>query len=699
MSSNKLLLRFALKYPGLIFLSIALGFSGALFNGVGTALIVPLLLGFLGQNTVNLPGGPPILRRLFTYFSSSDGNTDLVWMVGAVFIAILLKNMAAYLNALVATSLSRKLVNTIRKEALTLLLSVDLDYFSKIKLGDVINRISQEIGRTANSIKIGIDIFTKSITILVFLGILLTISWQLTIVSTFLLLVVALFNQIFIKRAKTFGKILSQKSKGYSTALLEIMTGIRLIKSVNNEQAEYQRIAKIIDDREKADFQSQANFAIAAPINEITGIMAMLTIVFVGANFLQDTLVQDPLLSAVEKQQALSTLLLIYLYTLSRLLPIVGQFNGQRSRFANLSPSAEIVADFLRQDNKPLMVNGTKKYQNLQQEITLEDVYFKYPGNEDYVLQGVNLSIPKGTSLALVGSSGAGKSTLVDLIPRFYDPDQGKIKVDGQDLKEYDIASLRQAMGIVSQDTFLFNNTVGYNIAYGLENVREEAIIEATKRANAYDFITNLPQGFDTEIGDRGVMLSGGQRQRLAIARALLRNPDVLILDEATSALDTVSERLVQQAIDELCRDRTTIVIAHRLSTVQKADQIAVMEKGRVVEIGKHEQLLQKPEGHYARLYNLQFEQKPSTVTLPHNESMLRAALLVSYRLRNRLSYEIRNKLTTMLGSLGLLNDNLIDNINEQEELLQESYESAVSLLDMVESFEENTGKFVTKCK
>jgi subfamily B ATP-binding cassette protein MsbA len=195
----------------------------------------------------------------------------------------------------------------------------------------------------------------------------------------------------------------------------------------------------------------------------------------------------------------------------------------------------------------------------------------------------------------------------VDLVPRFYDPIEGCITLDGIDLREFDLRSLRRAMGIVSQDTFLFNQSVRYNIAYGREDATEDEIIEAAKRANAYEFIVELPQGFDTEVGNRGSLLSGGQRQRLTIARALLRNPDVLILDEATSALDTVTEQLVRQAIEELCRDRTTIVIAHRLSTVQKADQIAVLDKGQVLEIGTHKELLQKG-GYYSRVYSMQFE-------------------------------------------------------------------------------------------
>jgi len=238
--------------------------------------------------------------------------------------------------------------------------------------------------------------------------------------------------------------------------------------------------------------------------------------------------------------------------------------------------------------------------------IEFRNLAFRYPGNEDWTLQEINLKLPKGTTLALVGSSGAGKSTLADLLPRFYDCDRGSIRIDDRDIREFDLRSLRTHMGIVSQETFLFNETIAHNIAYGCENISREEIIAAADRANASGFIHDLPQGFDTTIGDRGVLLSGGQRQRLAIARALLKNPDILILDEATSALDTVSERLVQQAIDELSRDRTVLVVAHRLSTIQNADQIAVFDQGRVVEVGTHRELLEKC-GHYATLYQMQF--------------------------------------------------------------------------------------------
>ena len=666
MSPNQLLLSYALRYPGWIIFTIILGFSSALFNGVGITLIVPLVLGFLGQDTINLEGGPPIIQKTLSLFSSDRGGNHLALMMLAVILAIVLKNIANYVNLLTSSLLSRKLVNDIRKAGIQLLLEVDLDYYAKIKVGEIINRIGGEVGRAAGAIRIAIQVFTTSVTILVFIGILILISWKLTIASTALLLLVTFINQYFVRRAKGFGKVLSEKSGAYSTALLEILTGIRLIKAVGNEKVEYQRIERLIDERERADYQSQANFAAIGPINEVAGIFAILAIVYLGKMlFLQEI-------------ESLSTVLLIYLAVLFRLLPVVSQLNTQRSGFANSAPSTAIVADFLQRNDKPFMANGQSLYTKIEQGIRLEDVSFAYPGHDNSVLNEVNLWVPKGTTLALVGASGAGKSTLADLMPRFYDPIKGRITLDGKDLREYDVRSLRQAMGIVSQDTFLFNTSVRNNIAYGREDVTEDEIIEAAKRANAYEFIVQLPQGFDTEIGDRGVMLSGGQRQRMAIARALLRNPDILILDEATSALDTVSERLVQQAIDELCRDRTTIVIAHRLSTIQKANQIAVMDKGRVVELGTHEELLKKG-GYYTRLYWMQFDRNADEVTNAAVNDVL-----------VQTSYEIRTRLNPMIGFLGLVVDDLVESSEERQELTEEAYQSAIRLLKNLEVLEEN---------
>ncbi|OUL20099.1 ABC transporter ATP-binding protein [Nostoc sp. 106C] len=662
MSTQKLLLRFAKPYPGLIILTIILGFSGALFNGVSTTLIVPVILKIVGQE-VNLSSAPPILTMIMSPFDKVPENYRIGVMAGAIVGTIFLKSIASYTGSLASSSLTRLLVSDMREAGLKLLLEIDIDYYAKTRVGDLINRLGGEIGRAASAIGNTIRVIILGITILVFVGLLLSISWQLTIAATFLLSLVTLINQSAISRSRKFGKQLSEMSKAYSIAVLEMLNGMRLVKSTGNEAREFQKITQLIRAREKADFQSQVNSEAIAPLSEVMGVIALMLIVLLSKTFFADQIV------------SLSTVILTYLLVLLRVLPLISQLNAIRSGFASTATSVDVVYEFLSLDNKPFMGNGKLTYTTLQEGVRFNSLSFAYPGHEKFVLKDVTLDLPRGKTLALVGGSGAGKSTLADLLPRFYDPIAGCITIDGKDLREFDIISLRKRMGIVSQDTFLFNESVRYNIAYGRPEASEEEIIAAAKQANAYEFISKLPQRFDTLIGDRGVMLSGGQRQRLAIARALVQNPEILILDEATSALDTVSERLVQTALDDLSRDRTTLVIAHRLSTVQKADQIAVLDQGRVVEIGTHEELLQKG-GYYSRLYSMQFADRPETTT-KSNQSLL------------RISHEIRTQLNSTIGLLRLLIDDLADNSQERQELITESYKSARRILTTIDIFDD----------
>jgi ATP-binding cassette, subfamily B, bacterial MsbA len=685
MSTRKLLLRFAKPYPGLILLTILLGFSGALFNGISTALIVPVVLKIVGQE-VDLSTAPPILKRLISPFDNTPETYRIGVMAGAIIFTIILKNLATYASALSSSSLTRKLTSDMRETGLKLLLEIDIDYYAKTKVGDLINRLGGEIGRAASAIGSTVRIVILGITILVFVSLLLSISWQLTIAATLLLSLVTLVNQYAISRSRNFGKQLSEMSRAYSISVLETLNGIRLVKATGNEEKEYLRIKKLIRDRELADFRSQVNSEAITPLSEVMGITALLLIVILSKTFFANQV------------SSLSTVLLTYLLVLLRVLPLISQLNTIRSNFASTAASVDVTNEFLSLHDKPFMEKGKLPYKKLEEGVSFNSLCFAYPGHEKLVLKDVNLYLPRGTTLALVGGSGAGKSTLADLLPRFYDPIAGSITIDGTDLREFDLVSLRKRMGIVSQDTFLFNDSVHNNIAYGRAEATDDEILTAAKRANAYEFISKLPQGFDTLIGDRGVMLSGGQRQRLAIARALVQNPEILILDEATSALDTVSERLVQSALDDLSRDRTTLVIAHRLSTVQKADQIAVLEQGQVVEVGTHEELLKKG-AYYSRLYSMQFSDRP-------NKNLIQTKIIKAMRLNSkkfaeypeavkhnqsllRISHEIRTQMNSMIGLLRLLIDDLVDNSQERQELIEVSYKSAWRILNTIDVFED----------
>jgi ATP-binding cassette, subfamily B, bacterial MsbA len=668
MTPRKLLLGLALKYPLHILINIILGFTGGIFNGASTALIVPVLLNLVGEEQV-LKSGPPLLAKILSPFDQLPGQYRLYAMAGAIILLIGLKNITGYITSLSNSVLSRAITADLQEQGLKLLLDVDLDFFTKAKSGDLMNRLGGEMSRTTASISSFISMTTTAVTILVFVGILLSVSWQLTLAATLLMPLSALFPQYLIGRAKEFSKLITSINQEYSGSLIETFAGIRLVKASGTEREEYARFEHLIREREQVDFRAKMNSAAVSPIGEMTNIVILFSLVLLSRVIFANSL------------DTLSAILLTYIVILSRLLPLIPQLNSARQGLARSSASVEVVHDLLRTDNKPFMGNGSIPYSGFKREIHFENISFKYPGTEDLVLKGISLRVPKGTTVALVGSSGAGKSTIADLLPRFYDPVGGRITIDGIDLRDFDIRTFRKFMGIVSQETFLFNDSVRNNIAYGFPDASEENIIDAIKRANAYEFIMNLPRGLDTPIGDRGVMLSGGQRQRLAISRALLKNPEILILDEATSALDTVSESLVQQALDELSRERTTLVIAHRLSTIQKAHQIAVMDKGQIVELGNHETLLKKG-GHYSRLYATQFA---------HTSKKVASVVQEQKQVVSQASYEFRAHLNSMLGSLSLLADGLTDTPEEQNELAAAAYNSAIELFKTVRDIESAT--------
>ncbi len=671
MHSRQLLIKSLLQYPALVVLTVLLEFSGALFNGFSTVLIVPILLELLGQSTELADQLPGILQRFLGIFDGVPGGYRLPAMATAVVGMIILKNAATYGGSLVSNSLNRKLAAHLRLEGLRILLDVDLSYYARTKVGDLINHLNIEVSRTTIAVRALARLATAIITISVFVALLLWTSWQLTVIATVALGAVAMINQTAVRQSKVYGAQLSQLSRSYSARIVEILSGIRLVKATANEEIEYEGISKLIADREISEYRSQLLFAGIGPVNEVCSIIALISVAAVGRMVM------------AERIEAFSSILLTYLLVLFRMLPSIGQLNSARSQLANVGPSVIVVSEFLRRDDKPFMDPGHKSYTQLQQGIRFKQLTFRYPGSEKEVLSGVDLYLKKGTTLALVGASGAGKSTLADLLPRFYDPTDGQIEIDGVDLKALNIESFRRSLGIVSQDTFLFNASVRDNLIYGRPEATEDEIKDAMYRANAHEFILALPEGLETLIGDRGVLLSGGQRQRLAIARALLQDPDILILDEATSALDTISERLVQKAIDELSKDRTTLVIAHRLSTVQNADQIAVMDQGRVVETGTHKGLLNKG-GYYSQLCAIQFSEKIKDEMYGQEFSEWEDTV-------NQASYEMRSRLSSILGILGLLTDGItIQDRSERDEMTASAYETTLRLLKVVEDLEKS---------
>ena len=670
MLSNQFLWKIVKEKPLFIAGIIVLTLGSALFNGIGTALLIPILVVFLGDGEdYSLPDNPPVLHKIFSVFDIFDGPQKLIIMLMSVVTIIILKNITTYFGSLLGMYHSKYISTKMRLEGFDILLNVNYNYYATHQTGDIINQINREIDRTAILVRNSMRVLISGITVMVFIYFLLIVSWQLTVVSTILMFIIAYTNQFVIRISRKYGKIFSEKAKLYSIKSLEIVSGIRLIKLIANEEGEYRKITKYVKDKESIQFKSMALGSLITPLNEILATILILALVIICRYFFTASI------------RDFAPTLLTYLVILFRLLPHISLLNTARTQCANNYAGAEATTRFLNRNNKPFLSSGNLDFTELKTIIKFEQVSFAYPDRKELVLEDINLSIPKGTTIALVGSSGAGKSTIADLVPRFYDPVAGRITIDGIDLREYDVKSFRKAMGVVSQDTFLFNNSVRYNIMYGLTDKTEEDLITAIRQANAYEFIHNLPLGLDTKIGERGVILSGGQRQRIAIARALLRNPQILILDEATSALDTVSERLVQEALEKLCHDRTTLVIAHRLSTIQKADSIVVLDKGKVLETGTHTELLAK-KGAYSHLYNMQFDKrdrKPSSQDI------------------NNLSHQMRTNLNSLIGYLQLEKQGIVGDSVEKKRILEESYVSAKQMISALENYEVNHHSRVTE--
>ncbi|MGD1904894.1 MAG: ATP-binding cassette domain-containing protein [Leptolyngbyaceae cyanobacterium] len=669
---TKFLLGFAQEFPFKITATVLLGFSGALFSGVNTTLLAPVILKITGQDAA-LKNIPPIIQNLLLPFESLPEKYQFIALLGAVIATICFKNLAGYIGALLSVLLQKGLVNRIREEALKVLFEVDLDYFNKNKIGDISRKVNVEVNRTAGAVTTYISLSNVVFTLVIYAGILIAISWQLTIISVIMASGITLISQLFVRRSKTLGKRVTEVNKKYSVNLLESLNGIRLINAVSSGKREFKKIMDIVYEIEEVAFESRKISAAIGPVNEVSSIVVVIAIVLLARVLLVDSF------------ESLSTILLIYLLALFRMLPFVGKINGIRTNLANSSASVEVVHDFLRRDNKPFMEQGDNYYQPVKNSIRFDNISFAYPGHSSPVVQDITLNIPKGKTLALVGSSGSGKSTLISILARFYDPTKGEVYIDDINLKEFQLDIYRKKVGLVSQDTFLFNDTVWNNIAYAKPDASDSDIIQAVKKANAYGFIEQLPQGWQTQIGDRGVMLSGGQRQRLAIARALVQDPDILLLDEATSALDTVSERLVQEALDDLSRNRTTLVVAHRLSTIRNADQIAVMSKGKVVEIGTHGTLLSKG-GEYAKLWTMQFGDTEDMQT--------GVALSPSGYTEHLSNHVLEVQLSSVMSSLELIVDGVAADPDSQSLLVGEAFNVARSLLKTVKNSEKEIAEF-----
>lgn len=587
-------------YRGLMFWAMAATFGFALFDALSIVALIPLLSALFNEGTLAFASAHGWMGWLLSNTVGRLVPPDLsptiaLLRINLFILAVfLIKNVFDFFQSYLVVKLKESVTRDLRTATYAHLLNLDMRFFGVTRAGQIISRLTSDAEKlrelvTNNLAKLATSLLQVVITIII----MLSTSVQLTVVA--LVVLPAMFGiwGRFLKRLRRGDRSVLDLGGEVASHLQETVLGIRQVKSAGAERFENQRFRDATQSYFKAVVRNERVRALASPLTEMIGALATILLLWYGSR-----------LVLVEHKLDAGTFIAFLGLSLKMYVPV-----KWLSKFpATVQPglvAAERIFEFL---DAPIDITDAPdavEFTNVKNAVRFENVTFEYLTGTP-VLDNLNLDVPAGTVVALVGPSGAGKSTLVDLVARFYDPTKGRITIDGVDLKHFSVQSLRKHLGVVAQDTILFHDTVRNNIAYALPDAKIEDVERAARAANAHEFITQLPQGYDTLLGERGTRLSGGQRQRLAIARAILRDPPILILDEATSALDSESERLVQAAMDELLRGRTVFVIAHRLSTIRNADQIVVLQSGRIIQSGAHEELL-GDEGLYRHLYRLQF--------------------------------------------------------------------------------------------
>ncbi len=574
-------------------LAVLFTLVAAVFEGFGVGFILSFLQSFINPQAKPFHTGIDWIDINILGINASAA--ERLYRISAlILLTTFLRSLFTYLGRLYTSICQFKLGYRLRKRIFEQLQALDLSYFAKTRPSELIHSMTAETNQVMLAFNVVSIFISKGCILLIYVLSMFLLSWQLTIITVMMFALLSVGITTLLRQVREASFERTTAAKGYTSVSLEFINGIRTIQASAAQEFERQRFNKANANFLAAATKAVSVVAITEPLSE--GVATTILVVMLIVAFA--TLIPNGLLQPAS--------LLTFLFVLFRLMPIRKQLDGARVQMSGFQGSLSNIKELLRTDNKSYFQNGKIEFSGLNRAIEFRSVDFGYDANE-LVLHNITLTIKRGQMTALVGASGAGKTTLVDLIPRFYEPTQGTVLIDGVNLQEFEINSLRQKLAFVSQDTFIFNTSVRNNIAYALEDVDESAIYEAARLANALEFILEMPEGFDTQLGDRGIRLSGGQRQRIAIARALLRNPDILVLDEATSALDSVSERLIQESLEKLAVGRTVIAIAHRLSTIVRADKVVVLEQGRIVEQGGYQELLQQ-RGKLWKYHQMQHE-------------------------------------------------------------------------------------------
>jgi ATP-binding cassette, subfamily B, bacterial MsbA len=568
---------------------IILGVLAALSDGLSISLFIPLVQDQMGTQTAGATG------RLAALFQGIPTEHRLLWIGFSIFVCMVLKNVLSYSYSLLFQSVNSSIGHRLRCGILRQLLSVSQSYLDTHDSGKLLNALATETWRVSAACTVLASVIISVCMTLIFSILLLLISWKLTLITGCLVLLISQIIQHLTRQGKRISAQATAANADLTQRMIETLDGMHLIRAYGRESHEQHRFDVASREVSKAFFKLDRISGLVHPLSEVLIVALLLGILLATVTL-------------APGQMAVSLTFLVLLY---RLQPRLKQFDADKVALDALSGSVEEVRSLLDESDKPYLRSGARVLASIEKGIIFENVSLHYDSGKGAALKQVSCSINIGETTAFVGPSGAGKSSLISLICRFYDPSSGHLLIDGVPLPEFNLAWWRNQIAVVSQEVFLFNASVAKNITYGKLDATREELLEAARKAHAMEFIEELPDGLETILGDRGIRLSGGQRQRLALARAFIREPQILILDEATNSLDLISEGVVQDALEQFGRNRTVLIVAHRISTIEHADKIIVLDSGSVVEDGTVTQLL-AAGGLFSRFYALQLRNKHS---------------------------------------------------------------------------------------